>query len=140
MSPEGRPPRSPSSSPVEEAVRVIPSLGRIEVEALQPPLLAAGRTRRRAEAGQHWRGPADAHVPHQTREQERGAPEGALDIHRPLRVELPRRELAEDDVTVFRLCINAVPERKMLLAATDHRPPPITPRPCAPAPQPSRTI
>ena len=98
-------------SPSEEAIRVVPFLRRVEVKAVQPALFAPGRLHGGAKTGQDRRGPGRPQVRRQARHQARTAPERPLEVHLLFRVELPRNELAEDDVGVFGLRQDAVADR-----------------------------
>src|SRR5262249_23917999 len=94
--------------PAEEAIRIVPFLRHIEVQALQPAFLALGCLHATAKTGQDRRGAGDPHVRRQACDETRGAPEGPLEVHLFLVLELPGDELAENDVGVVRLCQDPV--------------------------------
>ena len=54
--------------PAEKAVRIIPVLGLVEIECVEPAILRLGRRHRAAETGQERSRGGDAHVPQQARQ------------------------------------------------------------------------
>src|ERR1043166_2711982 len=88
------------TSPTEEAVRIIPLFGLIEVEARQPSLLRFSAFDGGVEALQNRCRAAHPLVGQQPRHRKRSPAERPLQIALFVRVELPRNELAENDVRV----------------------------------------
>src|SRR3954467_13704110 len=103
----GRPGGAGLPSPAEEAVRVVPLLGPVEVEAVQPA--RRGRVRRGlAEPGQERRLRAGPQVGEQAGDEERRAAVSSLDVGLPAVFELPGHELAEDDAAGLRAGQDAI--------------------------------
>src|SRR6266496_2922609 len=99
--------------PGEEPIWIVPLLGYVQIEPMQPPLLMF-RLDRRAEVIQQRRGTCHTHVCHQASEQARRAAECALEVHLALDVpfvlELPGHDLAEGHIGIRQMGKRAVPQ------------------------------
>src|SRR5439155_9367883 len=94
--------------PTTEAVRIIPLLRLIEVEALEPTLLRFCDLERTIEALQQRYRAGDSHVGEQPIDQNRDATKGSPQIGLLTARKLPRRHLDKDNVRSLRFGKDAV--------------------------------
>lgn len=99
--------RSEQGSPAEETIRVVPFLGQVEIDAVEPTRFGLD-INRTADVVDQGRGDIGAHIPEQPADQERKPSGGAFEVHLLVAVELPRYQLTEDDIVLFRFRYDSV--------------------------------